>query len=142
MDKRDLDMSDVIADGERMRDAQTQTVFLAVTVSPAGQPDEEVAGDIRTALAGLHLDTPYEVTGVHLDVDAEADEHQKAHEGFAHEGCETCAASRQEAGYNEIVAALEEAGYKIAHLTDGILNVHTQDGRYVNTITVTRTPGY
>ena len=97
MDKRDLDMSDVIADGERMRDEQAQR---------------------------------------------EQDEHQKAHEDLGHPGCETCAAGKLEAGYNEIVTVLEEAGYKIEHLADGILNVIGQDERYVNTVTITRTPGY
>jgi len=51
-----------------------QTVTVSAVISPAGQPDQAVADDLRTALLGLKMDTPYDVLDVTLADDDERDE--------------------------------------------------------------------
>lgn len=48
-----------------------QNVSVVVTVSPAGQEEQQVADDLHTALLGLATDAPYDVTGVALAPAAE-----------------------------------------------------------------------
>lgn len=95
MRERDLDMSDVLADAQRMRDAQ------------------EEARDAEMVAAGRDR------------IEAEISEEDK-----------------QEAAYNEIVTALQGAGYTVEHLSMGIINLATNGNPYVATLTISRTPGY
>lgn len=130
---RDLDMSDVEADAARMDAQGTQSVSLVVSINPAGQPDQTVADDIRTALLGLAMDTPYEVTDV-----------RRADRATGRGSLEDEA--------SKLISLLEAHGYQTESLgLEGLVNVFREaqsdreplhDLDYLFTLHLTRTPGY
>lgn len=113
--------------------AGTQSVALVVSVTPAGQDEQAVADDIRTALDGLAMDTPYTVTDV-----------RRADRATGRGSLED--------EFSKLTSLLEAHGYQTESLgMEGMMNVFREaqpgkqpldDTDYLFTLHATRTEGY